>query len=164
MQEIIVRSAQECDLPALCDILNEIITIGGSTAYEGVFDPQTFDAAFVSGELCVECLVALVNGIPMGFQAVAHYPSLPGDWLDIGTFARVSGKVKGVGTSLFSHMAALLAGRGISYINASIRSDNHQGLAFYSKMGFEDYALDKAIAVAKGLPIDRISKKYRLKS
>jgi len=164
MPTIIVRPVQEQDLLALCDILNEIISIGGSTAYEGVFEAQSFDAVFVSGESCLECLVAVVNGTPMGFQAVAHYPNLPDDWLDISTFARVSGKVKGVGSALFSDMAKLLAGRGFSYLSASIRSDNQQGLAFYSKMGFEDYAVDKAITVEKGLPIDRISKKYRLQS
>ena len=162
-----VRSVQQCDLQDLSDILNEIIVIGGSTAYEGVFDAVSFDTTFISGDTCVACLVALVDGRPMGFQAVAFYPTLPEGWVDIGTFARVTGKVAGVGTALFTHMREHLAQKcqlsgGVTLLNASIRSDNHQGLSFYTKMGFEDYSIDEAVIFKNGKQVDRISKKYVL--
>jgi len=165
--EITVRPVQEGDLPDLCDILNEIIEIGGSTAYEGVFDCSRFSETFVSGDTCIVCLVALVDGRPMGFQTLALYPTLPEGWADIGTFARVTGKVKGIGSALFRHMQQHLRNndslsKSFTCLNASIRSDNQQGLSFYTKMGFEDYAIDKAVTFENDKPIDRISKKYVL--
>ena len=51
---------------------------------------------------------------------------------------------------------------GVAAINATIRADNSGGLAFYSRMGFVDHHVDKAVPLKSGLPVDRISKRYPL--
>ena len=51
---------------------------------------------------------------------------------------------------------------GLAAINATIRADNSGGLAFYSKMGLKDYAVDRAEPLADGTPVDRIHKRYLL--
>ena len=41
-----------------------------------------------------------------------------------------------------------------------IRDSNESGLAYYSKIGFIDYSVNKAVPLNDGTPVDRISKKY----
>ncbi|WP_420810234.1 GNAT family N-acetyltransferase [Ensifer aridi] len=71
-------------------------------------------------------------------------------------------KVPGAGTALFAATKAYARDAGFLAINATIRADNIGGLAYYSKMGFVDYKVDKAVPLKDGRPVDRISKRYLL--
>ncbi|MEM9148767.1 MAG: GNAT family N-acetyltransferase, partial [Pseudomonadota bacterium] len=51
---------------------------------------------------------------------------------------------------------------GLIALNATIRADNRVGLAYYSRMGFQDYAVRPAVPLADGSPVDRISKRFDL--
>ena len=47
-------------------------------------------------------------------------------------------------------------------INATIRADNIGGLAFYSRLGFMDHGISRAVPLRNGVPVDRVSKRYVL--
>lgn len=158
---IIVRPARQSDLEALCTLLNQIIEIGGTTAIEEPLSESDFDAYFLTGADHIACLVAENGaGAVLGFQALERHRALPADWADIATFARLKPKTPGVGSALFKETLALAKRQGLVAINATIRADNAGGLAYYAKMGFEDYAVAQAVPLRDGRPVDRISKKY----
>lgn len=158
--QIETRHATDDDVTELCLILNEIIEIGGTTAYESNLDETEFRAHFVNGVDCISCIVAKNDEFILGFQALSIRSDLPDGWLDIATFARTNPKVKGVGITLFNSSKLFLQDKKYTHINASIRADNRSGLAYYTKIGFIDYATRKAVPLIDGTPIDRMSKQF----
>ena len=157
------RPATLADVPQMCDLLNEIIQIGGTTAFQAPFSQENLATAYLTGDDHLCCFVALDSaGAVAGFQALLTYSALPDGWADIATFARVRPKLPGVGRALFAATRAFAMGQGIVAINATIRADNTGGLAYYGKMGFETYAVEEGRPLRDGTPVDRISKKHVL--
>ncbi|MFK7857641.1 MAG: N-acetyltransferase family protein [Granulosicoccus sp.] len=155
------RTATEQDIPEACRLLNAIITIGGTTAYEVPLDNSEFSSHFITGDGCITCIVCEdTSGRILGFQALNIHPELPPNWVDIATFSQSSQKIKGVGTKLFGATCEFLKATDVQVINATIRADNRPGLAYYSRMGFVDYYTHKAIPLIDGTPVDRISRRY----
>ena len=160
---ITVRTATLDDAAELCTILNEIIQIGGTTAIESPLTEDEFIAYFLHGGSHLCCFTAIdESGVLAGFQALERHSELPDDWADIATFARVKPKTAGIGRALFNQSKFYAAGSGFSAINATIRADNHGGLMYYEKMGFETYAVKKNIPLSDGTMVDRISKRLLL--
>jgi len=159
---MVIRQAVENDVAELCAILNDIIEIGGTTAYETKLSDAQFHEHFLNGSSCIACLVALDTTMCLGFQALSIRSDLPDGWLDIATFARTDNKVKGVGTALFQKTKLQFKNEKSSHINATIRADNRSGLAYYTKMGFTDRTVRKAVPLQDGTCIDRISKQFKL--
>jgi len=160
--QLMIRHAAEQDVTALCSILNDIIEIGGTTAYENKLDNAEFQKQFLTGSHCIACLVAHDEKKLLGFQALSIRTDLPDDWLDIATFAQSSPGVKGIGTALFQHTKQHFKNKKYTHINATIRADNRSGLAYYDKMGFTDRSVRKAVPLKDGTRIDRISKQFEL--
>ena len=161
---IAVRPAVSADAPELAELLNAIIARGGTTALEEAFTPERLDATYLTGPGVLSCVVAVdsESGRLEGFQTLIREAHLPDDWGDIGTFARVDGTQRGVGSALFAATSERARALGLAALNAEIRADNVGGLAFYAKMGFEDYKVDRAVPLADGTPMDRIDKRYPL--
>lgn len=159
-----VRPARAEDAAGLCELLNAIIRIGGTTALEEPMDVHGFREYFIDGPRALACFVAVERdgGQRLGFQALDRHPELPPDWADIATFARAQPKVPGVGTALFAATRARARALGLRAINATIRADNAGGLAYYTKMGFEDYRVDPAVPLRDGTPVDRLFKRCLL--
>jgi len=158
-----IRAADKKDLNQLCRLINEIIEIGGSTAFENKLNEAEFDSIFLSGEGCISCFLAENNeGQILGFQTLSQHKELSDSWADIATFARVEPKVRGVGTTLFESTTGLARQLNLSCINATIRADNTSGLNYYAKMGFVNYSIQKAVPLKDGTLVDRISKKFEL--
>ena len=158
-----VRSVTSDDVSELTALINAIIARGGTTALETPFTPEGLDAAYLTGAEVWSCFVAVgPDGRLEGFQTLIRDDHYPADWGDIGTFTRVDGIQQGVGTALFAATRARARELGLAAINATIRADNSGGLAFYSKMGMEDYAVDRAKPLTDGTPVDRIRKRYSL--
>lgn len=159
-----VRPASDADAAALAEMLNAIIRVGGTTALETLLGEAEFSAYFLHGDGFVACHVAenTSTGMLMGFQALGRNPDLPDGWVDIGTYARVAPKQAGVGTALFAATRAKAKERGFIAINATIRADNHGGLAYYEKMGFRTYDTLQAVPLNDGTPVDRIQKRCDL--
>ena len=156
-----VRTARPDDVPALLGLLDEIVRAGGTTAIEEPIDEGAFRDWFVDGPDCIVLFVAVGAGdAPLGFQSLARRADLPPGCVDIATFARRRPKVRGVGTALFARTQRFARERGIRSINATIRADNAGGLAFYGRMGFVERAVERAVPLLDGTPVDRVSKRY----
>ncbi len=164
MSDLRIRPANSADAAELAELLNAIIARGGSTALEEPFTPDRLDTTYLTGPKVLSCVVAVdsASGRLEGFQTLVREAHLPENWGDIGTFARVDGTQKGVGSALFAATCDHARERGLTAINAQIRTDNVGGLAYYGKMGFQDYKIDCAVPLADGTPVDRVSKRYSL--
>lgn len=158
-----VRPVTSADAPALAELLNAVIRTGGTTALQQEFTPEALDEAYLTGPKVHCCHVAVdANGILAGFQTLGRYPGLPEDVGDIGTFTRIEGKQRGVGSALFPVTVARARELGHSAINATIRADNAGGLVFYAKQGFVDHGVTPGAPLADGTPVDRVHKRYSL--
>lgn len=158
---MIIRPATLADAGALAELLNEIIAIGGTTAHEDPFTPASFADHYVTGPGVICCHVALQDQ-PLGFQALDRYPGLPASWADIGTFVRPAARGTGAGRALFEAISTAAKAAGFTTINATIRADNILGLAYYSRLGFQDYAADPDYRLKDGTRVGRISKRFDL--
>ena len=166
MTGVTVRPVQASDAAEVAALLNAIIARGGTTALETPYTPERLAEAYLTGPDVFCCFVAVdrVTGRIEGFQTLGRTNRVASDWGDIGTFSRVDGTQRGVGSALFAVTLARATELGLAGINATIRADNTGGLAFYDKIGFEDYAITPAVALKDGTPVDRISKRYPLRS
>lgn len=148
----------------MAELINEIIAIGGTTAYEEPFDTASMDAAYISLPQLVSCFVAEADDVLVGFQGLMRSfdpdDPLPDGWATIGTFARVGLTQRGVGGALFARTLAAAREAGISVIDATIRADNTGGLAFYARQGFVDYDRLFGVPLKNGAPVDRVRKRY----
>jgi ribosomal protein S18 acetylase RimI-like enzyme len=79
-----------------------------------------------------------------------------------GDFNRSSGRTQGIGSQLFAATQAEARRQGLTAISATIRADSVGGLAFYSRLGFTDHSIHRAVPLLDGTAIDRISKRYAL--
>lgn len=158
-----VRPASWTDVTELTELLNRIIERGGTTAYQQPLSEIEFANKFLEAPDLLSCFVACHHdGTRLGFQHLQSKTELPDGWGDIATFALIESPVRGVGTALFSATKAAAQNAGLIAINAKIRADNAPGLGYYTKMGFVDYAVEKAVPLSDGTPVDRISKKFVL--
>jgi L-amino acid N-acyltransferase YncA len=158
-----IRPAIVADAGPLCAILNEIIAIGGTTAFETPLSLAEFDAEFLCGDRYVCCLMAeTAAGEALGFQSLVRKPGLADGWADIATFTRREPRRPGVGVALFEATKAQARGLRLTAINATIRADNYAGIPYYEKIGFKTYAVAKAVPLKDGTPVDRVSKVFRL--
>jgi L-amino acid N-acyltransferase YncA len=144
-------------------LLNEIIAIGGTTAFEDPVTPADITAWYIEADRLFCCHVAVDDT-----DKIAGFQSLESDAADvekigyIATFARQTPLVKGVGTALFQFTRDTARELAVREISAKIRADNTPGLAYYSKMGFLDCDVVRAVPLKDGTPVDRIIKQFRL--
>ena len=159
-----VRPVTSADATELAELLNAIIARGGTTALEHAYTHEQLDETYLTGPDVLSCVVAVDGdgGQLEGFQTLVRMDHLPEGWGDIGTFSRVGGTQRGVGSALFAATRDRARALGLAGINAEIRADNSGGLAFYGKLGFEDYKVDAARPLRDGTPVDRIYKRYLL--
>ncbi len=161
-----VRPVREADAAELAELLNAIIARGGTTALEEPFSAERLTGAYLTGPDVISCMVAVDHdsGGLLGFQTLGREDHLPADVGDIGTFAKVGGTQRGVGTALFAATCAAARAKGLSAINATIRADNTGGLAFYGRMGFVDHSVRHGVPLKDGTLVDRINKRFDLRA
>lgn len=151
----------------MAELINAIIAIGGTTAYEEPFDAASMDAAYISLPQLVSCFVAEADGEIVGFQGLMRSfdpdDPLPDDWATIGTFARVGVQRGGIGAALFASTVEAARASGVAVIDATIRADNTGGLAFYSARGFVEYARLVGVPLKDGTPVDRVRKRFDIR-
>jgi L-amino acid N-acyltransferase YncA len=165
MTDLEVRAARPEDAAELAELLNAVIARGGTTALEDPYTAEAFANAYIDGPDAICCFVAVdpANGRLEGYQALGRSPDLPPEIGDVGTFARLGGTQRGVGTALFAATRARAATLGLVAINATIRADNAGGLAFYGKQGFQDHSVTPAVPLNDGALVDRVNKRFALK-
>ncbi len=154
-----IRKAHINDAPEMAALLNEIIAIGGTTAFEDPVSVPQISDWYIQSHMLFCCHVAVDDdGKIAGFQSLESDPNDSEKIGYIATFARQSPLVKGVGTALFQSTKDVARDLGVRKISAKIRGDNTPGLAYYSKMGFVDCDVLRAVPLKDGTPIDRIVK------
>lgn len=160
-----IRPVTDADAAELADLLNAIIARGGTTALEDPYTPESLAAAYLTGSDVICCFVAVdaATGRLEGFQTLGRSQALPADVGDIGTFTRVGGTQRGIGSALFAATRERARALGLAALNATIRADNSGGLAFYSRMGFVDHDIMHAVPLKDGTPVDRVRKRYTLR-
>ena len=137
-----LRLATNADADALCGVLNPIIARGGTTAYQTAFTRERMTEHYVLRPTMIACTVAEDESGVLGFQSLAWAgpeDDLPEGWGVIATFARLDSAGKGVGSALFEETKRRAREAGVRTIDATIRSYNTGGLAYYAKMGFTDW-------------------------
>jgi len=162
MADFEVREARRDDAAALAELLNAVIAQGGTTALEDPYTPERFAWAYIHGPDVHCCFVAVdpATGHLEGYQSLGRSRDLPAVVGDVGTFARLGGAQRGVGTALFAATRARAATLGLAAINATIRADNAGGLAFYAKQGFLDHSITPAVPLKDGTLVDRVNKRF----
>ncbi|MBU2992338.1 GNAT family N-acetyltransferase [Octadecabacter sp. 1_MG-2023] len=152
------RTMTAGDVPACVAILNPIIAAGGTTAYEDPYTEQAFLDHYFSEPPVSN--VVLHNGTIIGFQAAFEVEQ---GIYSIGTFTDRNNPVRGAGAALMAKTKSDCRTRGGTAILAKITEDNTGALAFYSKMGFEDFKVDKAAHTRKsGKVVDKVIKRLEL--
>ncbi|WP_224826732.1 GNAT family N-acetyltransferase [Cognatishimia sp. MH4019] len=150
-----IRPATPDDAPQMCALLNAIIEKGGTTAHRVPYDTDRMISDYVASAYAVSCFVADEDGEVLGFQSLEQkkptFP-LPEGWGLIATFVKMGVHGKGVGAQLFEATRKAARDANLTAIDATIRLENIGGLAFYTKMGFVDYATKPEV----------VSKKYDL--
>lgn len=152
------RPMTSADVPSCVEIVNHIIALGGTTAYEQPFTKEDFDAQY-----CEEppiSIVVLSRSRIVGFQAL--FEVAPGLY-SIGCFTDQQNPMKGAGRGMFKATLAAAKLRGGSAILAKITSDNTGGLAYYNRMGFVDFDVKPSdMTRPDGTVVDRIIKRLEL--
>lgn len=163
---VTIRPARPEDAPDMATLINAIIARGDTTAHRQPFDAARVIDHFIAGDAVVACHVAEEDGDILGFQSVADGPTsdpnMEAGWCDIGTFVAEGRQGRRIGQALFAATRAALSAAGYRHIDATIRADNLPGLAYYSGLGFRDYAIRRHVPLENGRPVDRISKQFDL--
>ena len=153
-----VRDMQRADVAACLKIINHIINVGGSTAYEEPYDEAGLAAHYMDEPPASN--VVLLDGRVVGFQAAFEIE--PGVF-SIGSFTDQENPARGAGAALFAKTRDDCRKLGGTSIIAKITSDNTGGLAFYSKMGFQpDHIIPADHTRSDGTVVDRIVKRFVL--
>lgn len=163
---LLTRPADQGDAAGLAALLNRIIEIGGSTAYQSPFTAARFTDEFLSPSACIACTVAVFDDRLAGFQYLGRpakdaYPT-PETWAFIASFVAPGMHGCGIGRRLWEETLASARTEGVRAIDATIRADNPAGLRFYAGLGFTDWDLIRAKPLRDGTPVDRIRKVFRL--
>lgn len=157
-----LRPATPADAPAMAEVLNAIIAIGGTTAHQHPFTADRVVAHYIAGPRVLSCIVAEVAGRLLGFQGLERLAGQPEGWADIGTFVAPSLQRGGVGAALMAATLAAARQAGIATITATIRADNTPGLGFYARHGFRDHATDPDWCLDDGTRVGRVSRRRDL--
>ncbi|MBM7067222.1 GNAT family N-acetyltransferase [Actibacterium sp. 188UL27-1] len=158
-----IRPMIHDDLPDLCEMLNHTIHLGGTTAYEMPFTPDTFAEEFLVNKEIVSSLVAHASGgARAGFQCLFDDRKRTDATVGIGSFTDQRTRFKGAGQALFVATKAAAIALGYPSIQAKIRADNVPGLKYYRSLGFTDHAVIKDVPLADGTPVDRIVTLFEL--
>ena len=153
---MIVRTATAADAPAMADILNRIIAIGGTTAHEHPMPVEDVLHDYIEGQQVIAAVVAEDQGCVIGWQSVGLWQAQG----HIGTFVAPGIQAKGIGAAMFAMSCDLVAKAGVTAIIASIRADNVPGLAYYARLGFVDFAHDPDFALTDGRIVGRVHRRY----
>lgn len=159
-----VRPGSPADLRQATDLLNEIISIGGTTARTSQTTASDLGDWLTSdAERAFWCVAEDDTGNLLGFQWIGPHPNLPGNACDISTFVKAGQTGLGIGSGLFEATKQAALDLGYDWINANIRADNGGGLIYYQSRGFRDWKRMENIVLSDGTTVDKVLKRFDLK-
>lgn len=156
-----VRPAMRLDTGSMANLLNEIITIGGTTALVRPVTAQDLNEWMqVEADRAAWHVALDKTEKVVGFQWISPHPKLPPEACDVATFVQTGRTGLGIGSALFMATASAAKSIGYRWINATIRADNEGGLTYYQSRGFRTWTVDEGVTIDSGLVVDKISKRY----
>lgn len=160
---MIIRAATPDDAIGMSELLNEIIEIGGTTAFLNPVSPDTI-RSWIAGDpkTCIWHVAIDEEGKIAGYQSADPYDSPAKDALSIATFVRIGVVKSGIGSLLFEATIKRARDLGFSWINATIRTDNIGGRAYYRSRGFQTWKIDKTATLSDGRVTGKVSKRFDL--
>jgi len=170
---ITTRSAVPIDAATMANLINAIISSGGTTAHQKLYSVERMVKEYIDSANGISCVVAEFDGEIVGFQTLEwpyeeeselpdNWVTFPDNWAIIATFVRQGQTGRGIGRALFRDTRMAAANSAVETIDATIRADNTGGLIYYSRMGFVDYKTAKDVPLDDGILVDRISKRFDL--
>ncbi|MGX9355895.1 N-acetyltransferase family protein [Roseobacteraceae bacterium S113] len=159
---VTIRRGTSLDLRDTAELLNEIISAGGTTAITDPLTPQALGDWLEADAHLSAWHVAEMEGRIMGFQWIGPFPNLPEGACEIGTFVKMGRTGLGIGSKLFDATRTAAKGLGYSWINANIRSDNEGGLIYYQSRGFRDYGVMDNVILGNGDEVSKTLKRFDL--
>lgn len=159
---MIIRPARPADAAQMSAILNEIIGIGGTTAYLTPVSECKMLGWMAKDGTVSSWQVAEKDGSVIGYQSAEPHPKLPPEAVTVASYVKIGTTGLGVGGKLFTATQAACRALGYRWINATIRADNTSGLTYYGKMGFIDWHIDADGALSDGTVTGKISKRFDL--
>ena len=164
---ITTRKARPADAQAMCDLLNPIIRDGSTTAHRSEFDAERMRVTHVVKPRLIRTTLAFDSDDLLGFQLLEWSDptydgpeALPDDWAVIASFVRTGLQGRGVGKVLWRDTLLAANRANVVSIDASIRTDNQSGLAYYSKLGFRDYSSIIDMVLSDGTVVDKTRKRF----
>lgn len=164
---VLIRPATRDDAEPMSALINPIIAEGATTAHRRPFDAARMRAHYIAPPRLIACVTAWDGEALLGFQSTEFADPdwegphmVPEDWGCIGSFVNPDAQGRGVGRALFAATLKAAQVAGAVAIDATIRADNVPGLAYYSRIGFVDYAITRDVPLSDGTRVDRISKRY----
>lgn len=155
---MLIRLATPDDAAAMADVLNAVIAVGGTTAHEIPKTAEAVRRGYIDGPDVLSAVVAVDGDRVIGWQSVEHWQGEA----HIGSFVQPGLQAKGMGTRMFALTCETLRAKKVREIVASIRADNAPGLAYYSRIGFVDFAQDADFALSDGRKVGRIHRRFTL--
>ena len=124
-----IRKGGALDFGPAAELLNEIISIGGTTALvKPITRHELRDWFHAEPERSAWHVAIAENGALQGFQWIGPNPQdLPPEACDITTFVRPGQSGLGIGSKLFDETRQAAVDLGYDWINANIRADNDGG-------------------------------------
>jgi len=157
---ISVRPAISADFLQMAELFNQIVAAGGTTAHQSsVSAEELFGWMEKHTDSNVWHVAQNRTGQILGFQFIEPHVDLPADAGDIATYVRVSATKTGIGSKLFETTRLAAQRLGLVWLNATIRSDNTGGLAYYQSQGFQTWHIDGNTALPDGTVVTKISKR-----
>lgn len=157
-----VRRAGALDAAPLASLLNEIISLGGTTAMTSSVSAQDIQE-WMAKENAVWHLAEDDAGAVVGFQWIEPHKDLPIDATDIASFVKVGKTGAGIGSALFAATQSKARAMGYTMIDAIIRADNESGLAYYQSRGFETLRHLPNMVLQDGTKVDKVWKRFFLR-
>lgn len=158
-----VRRATSLDARQMAQLLNEIITEGGTTALvRPVTAADMEEWMAFDPDRSAWHVAATADGAIVGFQWFEPEASLPAEAANIATFVKIGQTGLGIGSALFKATERAARGLGYAWINANIRADNVGGLIYYQSRGFRDYGRIEGYKLESGLVVDKVLKRFDL--
>ncbi len=157
---MVIRKAEESDLPLLTDIMNQAISWGKATAYIGkvnVEDRKSWFAehtkppfaVFVMEDKNVIIGYLSISPYRKGREALAHVA-------EVSYFVHFSHHRKGVAGALMEHALAYCPTVSIHTLLAFLYATNQASILFLEKYGFRKWGLFPGIIRRKGQNIDQV--------
>jgi L-amino acid N-acyltransferase YncA len=162
MTDITIRRAGPLDARPIAELLNDVIEVGGTTAYTQPVSTDYIASRINEGRRATWHIAEDDSGELVGFQWIEEIDELPTEAASIATFARIGRTGLGIGSKLFAATVKAAKDLGYTWINADIRADNEGGLIYYQSRGFEDYGRKTGIKLENGLIVDKVLKRYDL--